>query len=160
MTEDQKLKLENETIANALKMQGNDYYKKKDFYAALDYYQQALTYLPDELVFHTNKAAVFFEMGQYSECIKVCDHCLLITKDKPNSYDRKKLAKALFRKANALLKLGKLEDCIITYEKALEESDEEYIKTGLFNAKKAKEELLGWSKNNLNSGKVWKPMDE
>lgn len=97
-------------------------------------------------------------MGQYQECIKICDHCLLITKEKP--YDKKKLAKAIYRKANALMKLGKLEESIQNFEKALEESPDEYIKTGLFNAKKTKEEMLSWGAKNLNSGKVWKPMDE
>jgi tetratricopeptide (TPR) repeat protein len=82
----------------------------------------------------------------------------LITKENP--YDKKKLAKALYRKANALLKLGKLEDSISSFERALEESPEDYIKTGLFNAKKTKQDLLGWGQNNLNSEKVWRPEEE
>ena len=97
-------------------------------------------------------------MGQFQECIKICDHCLLITKEKP--YDKKKLAKALYRKANALLKLGKLEESIHNFEKALEESNEEYIKQGLFTAKKTREEVLGWGSKNLNSEKVWRPEEE
>jgi stress-induced-phosphoprotein 1 len=75
--------------------------------------------LPDNLIYHTNKAAVFFEMGNYQECIKVCDHCSFITKDKEN-YNRAQLGKALGRKGNALMKLGKIDDSILAYEKAIE----------------------------------------
>ena len=115
--------------------------------------------MPDELVFHTNKAAVFLEMKQYEECIRVCDHCILITKDKVD-YEKPKLAKAYSRKGTALLKMGKIEDSIATFEKGLEVSPEEYLKKGLFEAKKTKEELFDYARSNLNSGKVWKPSEE
>ena len=92
-------------------------------------------------------------MGNYQECIKVCDHCVFITKDK-KEYDRAQLGKALARKGNALLKLGKIDASIETYEKAVIENGNDKIKMGLFNAKKTKEELLDWGKKNMNSKNV------
>ena len=54
------------------------------------------------------------------------------------------MGKALARKGNALLKLGKIDASIETYEKAVIENGNDKIKMGLFNAKKTKEELLDW----------------
>ena len=39
MTDEQKDQFEAQKIADALKTQGNEYYKEKDYYSALDYYQ-------------------------------------------------------------------------------------------------------------------------
>lgn len=45
------------------------------------------------MTYYTNKAAVFFEMKNYDECIKACDEG--IEKTKGAAYDYTKLAKAL-----------------------------------------------------------------
>lgn len=98
---EEKAKLETKKKAEAEKAIGNDYYKKKDFENALKYYQNAIDLCPDEIVFHSNKAAVYFEMKKYDECIQCCDDAIKTTEGNP--YDYVKLAKALSRKGNALL---------------------------------------------------------
>jgi tetratricopeptide (TPR) repeat protein len=53
------------------------------------------------LTYYTNKAAAYFEMKQYDKCIEECDKA--IAKSKEGYYDYVKLAKAMARKANAIL---------------------------------------------------------
>ena len=48
--------------AEALKEEGNKFYKQKNFESALSYYQQAIDKYPSELTFYSNKAACYFEM--------------------------------------------------------------------------------------------------
>lgn len=84
---------------------------------------------PDEITFYTNKAAVYFEMKNYDECLKCCDQGIETTKGKP--YDYVKLAKAMARKANALLSLGRHDESINTYEAALLEDKSHVIKMAL-----------------------------
>ena len=98
---EERAKIETKKKAEAEKAQGNDYYKKKDFENALKYYQNAIDLCPDEIVFHSNKAAVYFEMKKFEDCIQCCDDAVKTTEGNP--YDYIKLAKALARKANALL---------------------------------------------------------
>ena len=42
---------------------------KKKFAEALEAYQEAIEKDPEEITFHTNKAAVYFEMKDYDKCI-------------------------------------------------------------------------------------------
>jgi hypothetical protein len=49
-------------------------------------------------------------MKKYEDCIKACDDGAEAIKGK--SYDYIKLAKSMARKANALFKLGKLDESI------------------------------------------------
>jgi len=57
--------------------------------------------VPSELTYYSNKAAVYFEMKHYDDCIEACNQGIEITKG--TSYDYVKLSKAIARKANALL---------------------------------------------------------
>ena len=58
--EKEKLLIKKE--AEDLKGKGNEFYKKKDFKQALEYYQQAIDKNPSEITFYSNKAAVYMEM--------------------------------------------------------------------------------------------------
>jgi stress-induced-phosphoprotein 1 len=42
-------------------LQGNEFYKKKDFASALALYNEAVSLNPDELLFYTNIAACHIE---------------------------------------------------------------------------------------------------
>ena len=98
---EEREKLETKKKADAEKAKGNEFYLKKDFENALKYYQAAIDLCPDDIVFHSNKAAVYFEMKKYEDCIECCDAAIKTTEGNP--YDYVKLAKALARKGNALL---------------------------------------------------------
>lgn len=140
LPEEERNKINAVKEAEALKLQGNEFYKKKQFTDALNYYQQAIDRCPQELTYYSNKAAVFFEMKNYDECIKACDEAVEISKQ--GGYDYVKLAKAIARKANALLQQEKFDESIDCFNKALLENNDHGIKMSLIkaqNTKKAKE---------------------
>ena len=51
------------------------------------------------MTYYTNKAAVFFELKEYEQCIAECDKA--IQKSREGYYDYVKLGQALARKATA-----------------------------------------------------------
>lgn len=109
-----------EKLAAAMKEKeaGNAAYKSKKFDEALRHYNAALD-LTFDLSFVTNRAAVYFEMGDYDACIKDCDEA--VEKGREVRADYKIIGKALTRKGNALAKKGQLEEAIQVYQKALTE---------------------------------------
>ena len=98
---EEREKLQKKKTAEGFKAQGNDFYKKRQFEQALEFYQKAIDTDPAELTYYSNKAAVYFEMKKYDECIEACDQGAEVTKG--TNYDFVKLTKAIARKANALL---------------------------------------------------------
>ena len=65
------------------------------------------------------RAAVHFEKGEYEEAIQVCDSA--VERGRELRADYKLVAKALTRKGNSYVKLGRLEDAVQAYHKALTE---------------------------------------
>jgi stress-induced-phosphoprotein 1 len=92
--------------------------------------------VPAELTYYTNKAAVYFEMKAYDDCIEACNQGIEVTKG--TSYDYVKLSKAIARKANALLQQKKYQESIDTYQTALLENQDHGIKMSLQKAIKTK----------------------
>lgn len=90
------------------------------------------------MTYYTNKAAVFFEMKNYDECIKACDEAIEIARS--GSYDYVKLAKAMSRKANALLMQKKYDESIECFQKALLEDNNHGIKMALIKAQQTKKD--------------------
>jgi len=62
------------------------------------------------MVYYSNKAAVYFEMKDYENCIKYCDDAA--KQAEGGNYDYVKLAKALARKGNAYLQLKQYDESI------------------------------------------------
>ena len=60
-----------------------------------------------------------FEKGDYDRCIEDCDAA--VERGRELRADYKTIARALTRKGTSLVKQGKLEDAIDTYQKALTE---------------------------------------
>ena len=85
-------------------MEGNEFYKKKDFDRALQLYSAAIELNPNELLYYTNIAAVFIEQKKYEQAIAQCD--IAIAKAREGPYDFVKLAKVIARKASAYEKGG------------------------------------------------------
>lgn len=67
---------ERKAQAQKEKEAGNAAYKKKDFETAIQHYTAAIELDDTDISFITNRAAVYFEMGKYEECIKDCDRLL------------------------------------------------------------------------------------
>ena len=100
-------------------MLGNAAYKAKNFDVALEHYDKAIALDDTDISFITNKAAVFFEKGDYEACAKACDDA--VEKGRELRVDYKLVGKAMTRKGNALVKLERFEEAIAVYNKSLME---------------------------------------
>jgi len=83
-----------------LKNKGNAHYKKKEFEQALTFYDQAIEKDPENLAFHLNKAAAYYEQKDTAQCIATCKQ---VIKDETSKkgYDYQLVAKAWHRLGNA-----------------------------------------------------------
>lgn len=136
---EEKDKLNKKKMAEKEKDLGNSFYKSKNFEEAISHYDKAIELDPSELTYYTNKAAVYFEMGDYDTCIELCDKAEEVAKS--GYYEFKKLAKAYARKANALFKQQKFDDSIEYYRKALLENNDSSFKESMRKVEKAKKQF-------------------
>eukprot|EP00624_Nannochloropsis_granulata_P006849 evm.model.NODE_526_length_7345_cov_21.990469.3 len=58
------------------KERGNKHYVKKEFSEALAAYEEAIEKDPSNMAFLTNKAAVFFEQGEYAQAVSQCEEAI------------------------------------------------------------------------------------
>ena len=112
--------------ADAKKLEGNAFYKQKDFPNAIASYSEAIAMAPKEMTYYTNLAAVYFEMKDFDKVIETCDIVIAISKE--GNYDFVKLGKAMARKAGALFKKDMLEESIALYRATLLEHNDYNIK--------------------------------
>ncbi|XP_071078815.1 stress-induced-phosphoprotein 1-like [Haliotis cracherodii] len=109
----------NQKQALVEKDEGNAAYKKKDFAAALEHYQKAADLDPTNITILTNRAAVYFEQGNYDQCIEECKTA--IDTGREHRADYKLIAKAFFRIGNAYLKKEDLTNALAFFNKSLSE---------------------------------------
>lgn len=98
---------------------GNEQYKAKKFNEALVHYNKAIEHDKTDMTFLNNKAAVYFELADWDECIKQCQ--LAIDIGRENRADFKLIAKAFSRMASAYFKKDDLEQAKTYYQKSLSE---------------------------------------
>ncbi|KAL8116222.1 hypothetical protein AgCh_022645 [Apium graveolens] len=122
---------------------GNVAYKKKDFENVIKCYSQAVELEDKDILFLTNMAAVYLEMGKFEECIKDCDKA--VQRGRELRLDFKMIAKALTRNGVALVKMAKCskdyEPAIETFQKALTEHRNPDTLKKLNDAEKVKKDL-------------------
>lgn len=122
LTEEEKVIKAKKDEAAGEKAQGTAAYKKKDFDAAIGHYDKAIELDPTDIAFLTNKAACYFEMKDYPQCIKNCEEAIEV--GRTNQADFKVLARAFARIGNALCKQAgaaeQLEDAQAFYTQAIE----------------------------------------
>ncbi|XP_037957281.1 stress-induced-phosphoprotein 1 [Teleopsis dalmanni] len=106
---------------------GNTAYKKKDFDTALKHYHAALEFVPTDITFYNNIAAVHFERKNYEDCIKQCEKGIEIGRE--NRADFKLIAKAFTRIGNSYKKMENYCQAKIYYEKAMSEHRTPEVKT-------------------------------
>lgn len=119
---DLELEAEKRVKAQALdeKAKGNGFYKKKQFEEALACYNKAIELDPDNSAFQTNKAAVYYEMKDYEQCIQICSDVVKAAKA-TKCYDYQVVAKAYHRIGNAYEKQAKYTEAIEAQQNALME---------------------------------------
>ncbi len=101
--------------ALAAKERGNDLYKAKKFQEAIAAYDEAYS-LDNNVMFLSNKAAVYVEMGQTDKAIEICNAALEQGKQSRLGYED--TAKLLHRIASAHVKAGNLKLGMEVYAKA------------------------------------------
>jgi len=124
--------------ALAEKEKGTAAYKKKDFETALTHYSKAQELDPDDISYQTNKAAVYFELAKYDECIKECEEA--IEHGRKIYADYKLIARAFARVGNAYAKQDKLKEAIDAYNKSLTEHRTPDVLASLKKIEKIKKE--------------------
>jgi stress-induced-phosphoprotein 1 len=112
LTEDRKRALAEKELGNAA-------YKARKFEEAIAHYNKAVDFDPEDVSFLNNRAAAKLEKGDYDACIVDCDSAVEIGRSLRADYTI--IAKAMTRKANALVKQGKLEEAIDAYQRSLTE---------------------------------------
>jgi len=115
---------------------GNASYKARKFEEALEHYSKAWELDPTNVSILTNKAAVYFEMGNYDDCIKACEEAIEVGRE--HRADYKLIAKALGRIGTSYVKQNKLPEAIKYYGKSLAEHRTPDILAKLKEAEKAK----------------------
>jgi len=117
------------------KQLGNKAYQKKDFTTAISHYEKAIQLDATELTFHSNMAAVYFEMKDFEKCVACCEKAVEVGRE--NRADFKLVAKAMSRMGSAYRKLGKLAEAKSILEKALTEHRTPEAKQALSEVEKA-----------------------
>jgi stress-induced-phosphoprotein 1 len=105
--------------AAKLKEEGNAFYKQRNFTEAMAKYKAASDLEPANTTFLLNQTAVLFEENKYEECITACDEAL--EHGRENKADYTVIAKLMTRKALCLQRLGRHDEAIPLFKKALVE---------------------------------------
>lgn len=108
-----------EEQALILKEKGNSAYRQKNLKEALSYYEEACLLCPSNISLILNKSAVFFEEGQFQECINSCKEAL--EKGREQYADFKLMGRAYARLAASQEKLNDTDGALQNYKKALAE---------------------------------------
>lgn len=95
--------------AVAFKNEGNGFFKAKDFNAAIAKYTEGVKVDPSYHVLYSNRSQAYFNLGKYAEAAQDGQLCMNANP---------KFVKGYHRRANALLQLNKIEECMQTLELA------------------------------------------
>ncbi|KAJ1822164.1 Hsp90 cochaperone [Coemansia sp. RSA 2598] len=137
-TEEEKDAAAKKAQAAEAKNQGNSAYKARKFEEALEHYNKAIELDGSDITFWNNKAAVYFEMGKYDECIETAQQAVEVGRE--NRAEYKHIAKALGRIGTAYTKLEDLDKAIDFYNRSLIEHRTADILTKLRNLEKERKE--------------------
>ncbi|KAJ2597201.1 Hsp90 cochaperone [Coemansia sp. RSA 1721] len=119
LTEDEKEAAVKKAQASEAKNLGNSAYKARNFEEALEHYSKAIELDATDITFWNNKAAVYFEMGKYDECIETAQQAVEVGRE--NRAEYKHIAKALGRIGTAYSKLENFDKAIDYYNRSLTE---------------------------------------
>lgn len=118
--------MDTENIATKYKDQGNKEFKNGNYTQAIEYYTKAIAH-QKEKTFFTNRATCFFHLEKYNKCISDCNEAIAMDPS---------FGKAYYRKADALMTLGRLQEAVDTMNKAIEfKADDDNLRKKLNEAK-------------------------
>lgn len=81
LPDEEKAALQKCKDADAKKLEGNTFYKAKDFPNAIRCYSEAIELNPKEMTFYTNLAAVYVESKEYDKAIEQCNKVIELAKE-------------------------------------------------------------------------------
>jgi stress-induced-phosphoprotein 1 len=129
---------ENKKQALQEKEKGTEAYKKKDFETALKHYTNAIELDPEDMVYRTNRAAVYFETKKYDETVQDCKEAIEV--GRKHFADFKLVARAFGRLGNAYAKQEKYAEAIDAYNRSLTEHRTPDVLDALHKTEKLKKE--------------------
>jgi len=110
LSPEEREKKETQKKARLKKEEGNALYKSKKFEEALAAYDEAIAIDSTSMTFLLNKAAVYFTMKKYDDCIEECNKAVEVGKENFAPFEDR--SKALTRAARAYQKKGDLANAI------------------------------------------------
>lgn len=125
--------------AEEWKAKGNAEYAKKNFTEALKCYDEAIKLNSSEVLYYSNKAAAYIELGDLENALASINVAVEMC-DSGTCKDFEKKAKILARKASVLSKQQNFPEAIALYERSLIEDNKPAIKDELLKVKKLKKE--------------------
>jgi stress-induced-phosphoprotein 1 len=139
LTPEDAVKKDRQKKALTAKERGNELYKAKKFDQALAAYDEAISLDDTNMTYLNNKAAVYFTLKQYNECIDCCEKAVKVGKENRAPFEER--AKALTRCAKAWQKkndLGKaIEYCQAAQLESFDKETQRFLKTLELEKKKA-----------------------
>merc|ERR1719361_2130177 len=115
--------------AEAVKKEGNEFYKKKDFDKAVEKYKEAQEIAPEVPAYLLNQAAVLMMKGDLDECEKMCHKAIGVSREHLCDYTWD--AKAYNRLATVAEKRGDLEQAVKHLQSSLQEITDSKVKSRL-----------------------------
>eukprot|EP00871_Galdieria_phlegrea_P001519 jgi/Galph1/2368/GphlegSOOS_G1041.1 len=142
--EEYKEENNNQREAQKEKELGNQCYKNRQFTQAIEHYNKAMEWDPLNVSLLTNRAAVYFEMGEYDQCLEDCQKAIELNQQHSLRTDYRIIARAYARMANAYWKKNDYAQAIACYENSLLEYHDDKVQSKLNQVKqerrKAEEE--------------------
>jgi len=120
--------------ADAEKELGNAEYKKKNFETAITHYDNAIALDSTNIIYYTNKAAVYFEQDKFQECIDLCEKAVEIGQDNQAAF--RLVAKPLARIGNVYYKQKEYKKALEYFDRSLAEHRTDEVKEKVKKIKK------------------------
>lgn len=111
--------VKSDAIAESYKIQGTDYYENKNYEAALQLFEKALSYSKGEILLYSNKAACYLQMEKFDLALKEAETALALIEELKIT-DPYKIARILTRKAAILDKMQRWEEALSAYRASLQ----------------------------------------
>ncbi len=115
----QKNKKKDKDIKDPVKLKelGNKAYINQNYDEAVEFFSKAIELQPDEPVFYSNRATVYFEQERFDDSLNDCDKALELNP---------KMVKAMYRKAQVLSEQLKVEEAIKILKQSIEVDSENH----------------------------------